>query len=60
MIVVTHPVKHITPKIYNFSFWDTQFNPSNAEATFFQSTKKQRFLKNILTQSCWYSLDSSH
>ena len=34
-------------------------NPSNAEATFVQSTRKQRFLKIILTLSCWYSLDSS-
>ena len=35
-------------------------NPSNAEATFVQSTRMQRFLKTILTLSCWYSLDSSH
>ena len=35
-------------------------SPSNAEATSFQSTITQRFLKNILTLSCWYSLDSSH
>ena len=33
-------------------------NPSNAEATF-QSTRMQRFLKNIETLSCWYSFESS-
>ena len=32
---------------------------SNAEATFTQSTTMQRFLKIILTLSCWYSLDGS-
>ena len=30
------------------------YNPSNAEATVVQSTRMQRFLKNILTLSCWY------
>ena len=35
------------------------FSPSNAEATFVQSTRMQSFLKTILTLSCWYSLDSS-
>ena len=35
------------------------FNPSNAKATFIQSTVMQRILKIILTLSCWYSLDSS-
>ena len=30
-------------------------NPSNAEATFVQSTMMQRFMKNIRTLSCWYS-----
>ena len=35
-------------------------NPFNAEATFVQSTRTfERFLKTILTLSCWYSLDSS-
>ena len=34
-------------------------NPSNAEATFVQSTRTQRFLKIILTLSCWYSFDST-
>ena len=35
--------------------------PSNAAvATLVQSTKMQRFLKIILTLSCWYSLDSSY
>ena len=32
---------------------------SNAEATFIQSTRTQRFLKTIKVMSCWYSLDSS-
>ena len=32
-----------------------QVNPFNAEVTFIQRTKKQRFLKTILTLSCWYS-----
>ena len=35
------------------------FNPFNAEATFYQSTAMQRFLKTIETLSCWYTLDSS-
>ena len=35
-------------------------NPSNAETTFVQSTRTQRFLKTIQTLPCWYSLDSSH
>ena len=35
-------------------------NPSNAKATFIQSTRMQRFLKTIETLSCWYSLESSH
>ena len=34
-------------------------NPSIAEATFFQSTRMQRFLKAIQTLSHWYSLNSS-
>ena len=34
-------------------------NPYNAEATFVQSTRTQRFLKIIQTLSCWYSLESS-
>ena len=34
-------------------------NPSNAEATFVQSSRTQRFLKTIQTLSCWYSLESS-
>ena len=34
-------------------------NPSNAEATFFQSTKTQLFLKTIETLSCWYTFESS-
>ena len=36
-----------------------QVNPSNAKATFVQSTPMQRFLKTIQTLSCWYSLESS-
>ena len=34
-------------------------NPFNAETTFVQSTRTQRFLKSIQTLSCWYSLESS-
>ena len=34
-------------------------NPSNAEATFVQSTKTQIFLKTIETLSCLYSFNSS-
>ena len=33
-------------------------NPSNAEATFVQCMKKQKFMKIILTMPCWYSLES--
>ena len=41
------------------SYWqEYSFNPSNAEATFVQSTAmRQRCLKTILTLSCWYSLE---
>ena len=36
------------------------FNPSNAETSFLHLIiRMQRFLKNILTLSCWYSLESS-
>ena len=34
-------------------------NPSNAEATFVQSTRTQRFLKTFWMLSWWYSLDST-
>ena len=34
-------------------------NPSNAKTTTIQSTRMQRFLKNIETLSWWYSLDGS-
>ena len=30
-------------------------NPHNAETTFVLSTRTQRYLKTILTLSCWYS-----
>ena len=36
----------------------TLTSEGNAEATFVLSTRKQRFLKNIKTLSCWYSLES--
>ena len=39
--------------------WDNNFNPSNAEATFVQNTRRQRLLKTILSL-CWYSFDSSY
>ena len=35
------------------------FNPSNAVATFAQSTRMLRFFKTIKTLSYWYSLESS-
>ena len=35
-------------------------NPSNAEATFVQNTRMQRFVKTIWILSCWCLLDSSH
>ena len=34
-------------------------NPSNAEATFIQSTRTQIFSKTIETLPCWHSLESS-
>ena len=34
------------------------YSPSNAESAFVLSTRMQRFFKNHLTLSCWYSLDS--
>ena len=40
--------------------WSFHRYPFNAEATFLQSTKTQRFLKTLKTMSCWYSLDSIH
>ena len=36
------------------------YNPSNAKASFVQSTRIHIFLKTILTLSCWYPLNSSH
>ena len=42
----------ISPQVY-------YVNPSNAEATFIQSTRMQRFMKTIYSLSCWYSLESS-
>ena len=51
-----------TSKVRWFKFvvvtWQ-YLNASNAEATIIQSTRAQRFLKNVETMSCWYSLDSS-
>ena len=35
-------------------------NPSNAEATFVQSTMTPIFLQTNQTLSCWYSFESSH
>ena len=35
-------------------------NPYNAEATYIQSTKTQKFLKTTQTLSYWYSFNSSH
>ena len=37
-----------------------KLNPSNAEATFVQITKMQKYLKTILNLSSCYSLESSH
>ena len=34
-------------------------NPSNAEATFHQSTRTQKTLKTIQNLSCWYLLEGS-
>ena len=45
---------------YFLNFTADFFNPSKDEATFVQSTRTQRFLKNILNVSCGYSSDSSH
>ena len=45
--------------MFSSSLSCTTINPSNAEATFFQSARTQRFLKTIRTLSCWYSLESS-
>ena len=44
-----------------FSQWspDVHSNHFNVEATSVQSTRTLRFLKTIITPSCWYSLDSS-
>ena len=36
------------------------FSKLNAEATFVQSMRMQRFLKVIATLSCWYSFERSH
>ena len=47
--------------IWGYPAADIQFssNPTNATTTFVQSTRMQRFLKNLQTLSCWYSLESS-
>ena len=42
-----------------FGFQVSSLNPYNADATFIQRTRTQRFLKTIKTLSCWYSFESS-
>ena len=39
---------------------DSDLAPSNSKTTFVQSTGTQRFLRNILTLSGLYSLESPH
>ena len=51
--------KHSSIKRLSFKSTVVTFNPSNAKATFIQSTRAQQFLTNIKTLSCRYSLDSS-
>ena len=47
--------KYFNPKhMQKLSETNKLFNPSNAEATFVQSIRMQRFLKNIQTLSFWY------
>ena len=65
-------LEQITSKFDNkkgfMNSWPERVNPSNAEATFVQSTRMQRFLKTISTLLCWhhwialaeYSLMSTH
>ena len=48
----------ISSKKGNIMF-QNHLNPSYAKATFIRSTMTQRFLKNILTLSCMYLLESS-
>ena len=36
-----------------------RLNPCNAESTFIEGTRTQKYSKTILTLSCWYSLYSS-
>ena len=55
---VTGITLHALPHPLSFKLtW--QFNPSNAEATFIQSTRAQHFLRTVYTLSCWYSMESS-
>ena len=44
---------------YSFAYATSRVNPFNSEASFVQCTKKQKIMKIVLNQSCWYSLDSS-
>ena len=43
-----------------FSTRGKDLSPSNSKTTSVQSTGTQRFLRNTLTLSCLYSLDSPH
>ena len=54
-----HNFKRIWIELVKFKNDCSILNPSNAEATFVQSTRTQRFLKISQTLSCWYSLESS-
>ena len=48
-------------KTFGVAFvWEAaKIYPSNAEATFIQSARTQRFCKTIETMSWWFSLNSS-
>ena len=50
---------HIWTRYVNTTIYHLEFNPPNAEATFFQSIRMQSFWKILIILSCWYSLDSS-
>ena len=55
VLTISHSGHHILNRLMIF-YKSILINPSNAKTTFDQSTRMQRFLKNILSLSCWYSL----
>ena len=57
--IIPAALLHIsTIHVFIYPAYRFVLTPSNAEATFVQSTRMQRLLITIQTLSCWYSLDT--